>query len=229
MNWAYGVTTVPSRKRELLPRTLESLKRGGFSEPRLFIDGLKDGSDYDSFGLEVTTRFPGVNTVNNWVLTLWELYTRSPNADRYAIFQDDFVTYLNLREYLTQCEYPKQGYWNLYSFPKNERIANGKKGWYPSNQLGRGAVALVFDHEAATNLLNSQYLIKKLQNLQKSPKGIDGIIIESMKIVGWKEYVHMPSLVQHTGKMSSIDEKHNSQKLSTSFRGESFDAMELLI
>jgi hypothetical protein len=55
---------------------------------------------------------------------------------------------------------------------------------------------------------------------------IDGGVVDSFKEFGGKEYVHNPSLVQHTGSISSYG--NDGQKLSPSFRGETFDALELL-
>jgi hypothetical protein len=142
VSWASGVTTVPERFQTTLPRTLLSLKNAGFPEPRLFIDGY----DRDpGLQLPTTVRHDRIRVVGNWMLALWELYIRDPSATRYAIFQDDLIAYRNLRLYLERLRYPDQGYCNLYTFPENQRLSAGRTGWYPSNQLGRGAVALVFD------------------------------------------------------------------------------------
>lgn len=224
MKWAYGVTTVPSRKGELLPRTLASLKKGGFPEPRLFVDGLKDPSDYDCFGLEVTARFPGIQMGGNWILCLWELLLRDASADFYAIFEDDFVTYKNLRQYLENCKYPEKGYWNLNTLPKNERKAAEREGWFSSDQLGKSAVALVFDKLSVTKLLGTEYLTEVLST-KKSCESIDGVIVIALKKSQWTEYVHMPSLVQHTGQKSTLGHKVPDCR---TFKGEDFDATELL-
>ena len=37
LRWVYGVTTVPERRADLLPRTLVSLDRAGFPSPRIFV------------------------------------------------------------------------------------------------------------------------------------------------------------------------------------------------
>jgi len=92
--WAVGVTTVPSRLDVLLPQTLHSLKRAGFPEPRLFVDGVKE---LEWCGLEVTCRFPAVGAYPNWFLALHELVVRDPSAHYYAMFQDDLVCAGNLR------------------------------------------------------------------------------------------------------------------------------------
>ena len=226
--WSYGVTTVPLRIEGLLPRTLKSLAGAGFDEPQLFVDGAKNTAQYERFGLSIACHFPTIRIFGNWVLALWELYVRSPSADRYAIFQDDFVTYKNLRQYLDQCAYPDQGYWNLYTFPQNQILAptDGSTGWYLSNQCGKGAVALVFSHEAVTTLLVQPYMVARPQDCKRGWCAVDGGIISAFKKVGWKEYVHNPSLVQHTGIVSSM--RNKPHQLAESFRGEDFDAMELI-
>jgi hypothetical protein len=97
--WAYGVTTVPSRRNDLLPETLCSLCEAGFDAPRLFVDGDNDPKGWErEFGLETTCRYPTIRTHGNWILALSELFIREPHAERYALFQDDLITYRNLRD-----------------------------------------------------------------------------------------------------------------------------------
>lgn len=261
MKWAYGVTTVLERRKDLLPRTLKSLQGAGFSEPRLFIDGVDSHQDFfwyqSTFSLEVTIRSPKIRSYGNWVLALAELYIREPYADRYAIFQDDFVTYSNLREYLEQCPYPTKGYLNLYTFgpPKQEPppfvglTGRLRVGWFLSNQMGRGAVALVFDRDAVMTLLTHQPQIKPGGNLdgsetvdnkqclkhlverpldaQRGHRSIDGGIVTALKKAGYKEWVHHPSLTQHLGNYSTMGSKPHPR--AKTFIGENFDARELLI
>ena len=226
MKWAYGITTVPSRLKDLFPRTLNSLKLAGFDKPRLFIDDCEYSAIYDSFNLETTTHWPKLRTAGNWALSMVELYIRESHADRYAIFQDDFVTYQNLRGYLDTCTYPEKGYWNLYTFPSNQQLCpKGYEGWYESNQLGRGAVALIFSREVLLSLLSQRQFINRPQDAFRGYKAIDGGIVDSLKKIGIREYVHSPSLVQHTGLESSMGNKKH--QLAVSFKGEEFDALSL--
>lgn len=241
MDWAYGITVVDTvlddqgkritveRTKHLFPRTLKSLAKAGFDKPRLFIDGAKEGRDYEHLGLEITTHYPNLRTAGNWVLSLYELYIRNPEAKRYAIFQDDFVTGLNLRQYLDCCNYPDKGYWNLYTFPVNQNLCPEKKtyqGWYPSDQFGKGAVALVFNREAVCTLLSQRSLVNRPQDAKRGHKAIDGGIIDAFKDIGWLEYTHNPSLVQHTGLMSSMGNPRHPT--ADSFQGEDFDFMTLV-
>lgn len=248
IRWAYGVTTVPARRYDLLPRTLESMKRAGFDNPRLFVDGVDDTSpDYSQFGLKVTRR-DLIRLAGNWVLGIYELYYRDPNCDRYALFQDDLVASKNLREYLDHCDYPQRGYWNLYTFtsnlgkcPKDEK-GQMVEGWYEAYQNGRGALGLVFDRNALVTLLSSRYLATRPQDPRRGWKVIDGGIVEAMKPEGYKEHTHYPSLLQHTGIVSQVDKRKTviehdpkfphhqwpEEHLATSFRGEDFDCLSLL-
>jgi len=233
--WAYGVTTVPSRRETLLPRTLASLVKAGFSTPRLFVDGENNIGWWErNFpGHPITCRNPAIRTHGNWVLSLYEIYLRDPSADMYAMFQDDLVTYPNLKTYLERVPYPDKSYLNLYTFPKNQvafprigQTSRFSEGWYLSNQRGLGAVALVFSRQAVTTLLSQAHLVDRVQNLERGWRAVDGGIVDSFRKAGWKEYVHNPSLVQHTGLVSSM--RNRSHPLADSFRGEDFDALELL-
>lgn len=177
------------------------------------------------------------------------MYVKNPKADRYALFQDDFVAVKNLRQYLEKCKYPERGYWNLYTaFGKeenrtggNERVIKGQKpGWYEGAlvtervtnkdrlQAGLGAVALVFNNEAVSILLTSPSMRDKPKAVDKRIRyrKVDGGIVTAMNLAGWREYVHNPSLVQHIGTMSSCGNREHPQALT--FPGVEFDALDLL-
>jgi hypothetical protein len=231
------VTTVELRRKGLLPRTLASLRAAGFDRPRLFVDGANGKlvqSYEDEFRLEVTGRWPRIRAFGNWVLGLAELYIRDPHADRYALFQDDLISYRNLRGYLDACAFPDKGYWNLYTFPQNQvlaptidRTGRAYEGWFESNQRGRGAVALVFSREGVHRLLTSyENIIDRPMVAIRGTKNIDGGVVSAMGKMGWKEYVHNPTLIQHTGLVSTLGP--NQYKLAQTYRGEDFDALELL-
>src|SRR3990167_3648411 len=246
LKWSYGVTTVPERLESgLLVTTLNSLNSAGFDKPRIFIDGDKENDLWRNLirpkeagglgfvGLEMTFRYPRIRTHGNWVLTLYELFIREPTADRYAVFQDDFITCKNLRAYLESVPYPDKGYLNLYTFPANQarfpmegQTGRQRFGWMLSNQFGRGAVALVFNREVALALLSSPHMVERPLDPNRGWKAVDGGIVTALAKVGIKEYVHNPSLVQHTGLVSSM--RNKPHKLAESFQGEEFDALELL-
>lgn len=229
MRWAYGVTTVASRLTTLLPRTLDSLAHAGFDRPYLFVDGAWEHQipeDYKAY--EIACRNPPYRVHGNWVLSLYSLYLREPNVDRYALFQDDIVTCKNLRIYLEHCPFPPQGYWNLFTFRDNEQVvSNRASGWYPSNQMGRGALALVFNKAGVQLLLTSRHMVERPLDPERGWKSIDGGVVTAMQKEGWTEYIHAPSLVQHTGEMSSIGPKVHETRAKT-FPGEDFNAWSLV-
>lgn len=245
--WEYGITTVDTRQDTTLPVTIESLKRAGFDKPRLFVDGTNAIPHYAlKFGLPITVR--GNNNVRafaNWYMAAVELYMRNPNADRYLLFQDDIIACKNLRAYLEYVPYPdgngrQKGYLNLITYPQNESQSklygelpennNGTQaGWYPSNQLGKGAQGLVFNNAAMIALLTSDYMVKRVQDERRGWHGIDGGIATAMKRMGFIEYVHTPSLIRHIGEETSMGEEHpKTQPIDKSFQGEEWDAMTLV-
>lgn len=263
--WSYGVTTVPARRGTTLPATLASLASGGFPRPHLFVDGEEDGAGWRcEFGLDVTARYPAVRTAGNWVLALTELYCRRPDADRYAVFQDDLVCSANLRPYLEATPYPECGYLNLYTFPQNTPRglrtlhqyyrgmppppADDFVGFYPSNQKGKGALALVFDREALRALVTHPHLLGRFWTRHRERvldggrrptkirpdhehRCIDGGVVEALRQAGWSEYVHNPSLVYHLGHESTIGNSRGGRSVfepTPTFRGEGFDLLTLL-
>ncbi len=252
LRWSYGVTTTPIRLGNLLPRTLKSLAAAGFDSPRLFIDGFDAPRSYtERFRLEATAWFPGVGAWPAWYLTLAELYFREPNADRYAIFQDDIVVVKGLRSYLDRIEWPDRGYLNLYTQLENDGwdLDGETKQWYANPafkhaasgtwrqgvlvdngperfQAGRGALALVFDVEAVTAILSRRVNFDRVVDPTCGRASIDGAVVTAANLQGYREYVHSPSLVQHTGTMSTIRGPAGANfPLSTTFPGEDFDAM----
>lgn len=221
MKWAYGVTSVSSRLETTLPKTLASLEKAGFDNPHLFIDDADTVPD-SLCHYPHTTYCPKLNTFGNWVISAWSIYVRNPLADMYAIFQDDLVTYVNLREFLDRSKIPNDVYLNCYTFPSNEK----GKGWHLSNQRGLGAVALVFPGNILRRLLATEHMVNRPLDANRGHKAVDGGIVTALKKVGVSEYVHSPSLTQHIGVQSSMGNKRHPKAVS--FRGENFNALELL-
>lgn len=237
MKWSVGITTVPSRRANLFPRTLLSLRGAGFDSPRLFVDGDPDGASWEKeFKLPVTTRNPAIRTHGNWFLALTELYIREPTADYFAIFQDDCVAVRNLRAYMDRVPFPQNGYANLYTAFENENVIRGKEpGWYeghliasgpPNYQMGRSALGLVFRLKLVLALLASPQMLSRPQDPTWGWKRVDGGIVNAMNAAGYREYVHGPSLLQHTGKVSSMGNRPHLD--AQTFPGEEYDALDLL-
>jgi hypothetical protein len=219
MKWSYGITTVPSRVEDgMLKRTVASLARSGFDEPTLFIDGAAECL----LGLPLVIYCPPVGAIANWMTALFHLYTRNPVADRYALFEDDLLTCSNLRAYLERCPLEPNSYLNLLTHDCNLAHIGPDPGWHPSNQLGKGAVGLVFDNQGVKNLLTSPRFI----NAYSGPPCADGMVIEVLKPLGYVEYVHNPSLLQHVGLTSTIENHAFGPVLG--FVGTDYDPLTLL-
>lgn len=231
--WAYAITTVEMRRGSLLPATIDSLARAGFKAPRLAVDGSKDLKGYETrFGLETTLRTTPLRAYAHWFLTLSELYFRDPAATYFAMFQDDLLAVSGLKTYLERSApevFAAKGYLNLYTFPVNQAIGDGTKpggGWFKANQMGKGAVALVFDKPAVLTLLSSRHMVERAQDVHRGHRSIDGGVLTAMAAEGWTEYCHNPSLVQHTGDVSAIGNVAHAK--ADSFRGENYDPNVLL-
>lgn len=230
MEFAYGVTCVPERFETTLPRTLQSLALGGFDAPRLFVDG--PGEVPDSLKqYEITHHRRRVRAYANWLLALWELWLARPTAERFCIFQDDCLCLRNLRAYLAQGKYPQRGYCNLITFPENQKLTDrNRTGWFPANQRGKGAVALMFDNATVRKFLSSPFLVDRvLDKPDRNYKCIDGAVVTAMNKLGIKEHCHMPALVSHIGDVSSMGldggKANRTKNTGNTFPGEDADAL----
>ncbi len=165
---------------------------------------------------------------------------------RFIMFQDDLVCVRNLRQYLEAVQWPDKGYLNLYTFMRNEQIIAGQPtGWhesieilggnYPHLQAGYGALALAFTREAVRDLLSkTPIMLDHAAHPTYSRYRIDPTVCEAMNKAGYRQYVHNPSLVRHTGLLSTLQTELRGQPTNCpfapdqSFPGENFDALGLL-
>jgi hypothetical protein len=231
IEWAYGITTCADRLGTTLERTLHSLEETGFANPRLFIDGAQRlPGEYSG---EVTCRWPPITVYANWILGLVELYVRQPRADYFAIFQDDLICCKGLRDYL-EAWHPRHSYLNLYTHEQNHDIGRDKSGWFPSNQMGKGALALVFRREAVVDLFESKHIVRRPMDWTvRSTRSIDGAVCEALCRrndggVVYIEYVHNPSLVQHADGPSGSVIGNPYGRTAPNFAGEDFDVRRML-
>jgi len=226
--WAYGVTSCTERIRNTtLVRTLASLYQAGFTHPELFLDLTEDTDGWED-EYQVTRHQPPLGAFGNWMSALWGLWVRNPDAQWYAIFQDDVQCVANLRDYLEMSHCPDDGYMNLYTAPSNQTMftENQHYCWKQTRQLGgtttqqtgRGALGLVFPRKVVPSLLGHPLLTNKPATVRHPTKNIDGIVVTAMNDLGYREYVHNPSLIQHTGTESTIGRKKHP--ISLSFREE---------
>jgi hypothetical protein len=230
--WSYAVTAVPSRL-DLLAKTIASLADGGFPDPIISVDGQINDPAYVSY--------PHIGTFKHWHRTLLDLYSRNPWSQYYAIFQDDMICVQNLRQYIELSQIPEKSYLNLFTFMENEGIVKDQPtGWLPAYrtesgfQMGRGAVALVLPHDAVETLLSSNHFITRRRDAIRGNRSLDGAVVEALGQAGFTEYVHNPSLVQHTGSVSSMgnpwsnDASDKRFAYAITFPGVRYNALTLL-
>jgi hypothetical protein len=188
------------------------LAKAGFSDPLL-------RTDHEHIG-----------AWGNWWLLLHELWICNPTVDTFAVFQDDVIAVKNLRQYVEQ-SFPRIvdsgcSYLNLYTSGSNQKVAPPPKGWFQSNQMGRGAVALLFPREVVRMLLSSTALIDKPRQAKHPTDNVDGAISNALRPLGVFEWCHNPSLAQHVGIDSTLLGKvPNEVYKAPSFPGEKWDAL----
>lgn len=230
--WAVGITTTAERLDDLLPRTMQSLEAAGFTRPRLFVDGADSSLPWWYFNADVTVRpEPRVGNYVNWYLGAAELLGRNPDADRFLMLEDDIVLCRGLREYLEAVPMPAKGYCNLYvGGDGNHMLAEGKRGWFRSDNRGLGALALMFDRATLVQLLGSESFVRHRFEKKRGGYNVDGAIVAALRsnsVCVIEEYCHNPSLVQHTGSERSTL-GHSSPAVTELFPGEEFDARSLI-
>lgn len=130
----------------------------------------------------------------------------------------------NVRQYIEREDMPPRCYYNLVTYPQNQDLSDGRTGWYPSNQRGLGAQALVFRKQGVMELLSHRNLVGKVQDARNGHSCLDGKISTTLKKEGYAEYVHNPSLVDHIGQTSSMRSK--PQPAILSFPGCDFDVLQ---
>jgi hypothetical protein len=151
------------------------------------------------------------------------IYTARPNAHYYAIFEDDLLACSHLRDYLEQCEYPSPGYWNLLTHDMNMKLTQNKPGWHPSNQKGKGAVGLVFNKATVIQLLQTREFATYIS--ARNRNAADGMVIDALHRLGYIEYVHYPSLLQHVGLESVMGHGYG---VVQAFHGTAYNPLEVL-
>lgn len=236
MRWSCGLTTVPERFA-LLQRTAVSLAKAGFDDLLIGVDGCGDPERYDCFPRTSCRRQRNDNFAN-WYLTACEAYLSDPFADAYAMFEDDLVCCLGLREYVERaiCDYPR-GYLNLYTDVQSLNHAGlANNGWFETktidsagHQQGRGAVALAFSRDAFVKLLRSPHTIFHANDttITRGDKirgrwFVDALVVTVLNGEGYREMCHYPALTLHTGDQSTLG---NAGYRQAPFYGETFDIM----
>lgn len=174
------VTTCP-RKTLYLSRTIESLEAASFS-PEVSVDDEKSGS-WANFRKSLKIMLP-----MEW--------------DALCIFQDDIIVSRGLMELLQVSLWPSPeraiGCVSLYTAGATDTSRDGWNQIVESKQF-YGALAYVLPRQIAIELTEVK---------PESPTGTDSIVGQFCVENGLEYWTHFPSLVQHIGEVSSIDETY---------------------
>lgn len=212
--WSAGVTTA-ARKTPTLTRSLESIRKAGWEDVRIFADG--DCAVPSRYA--VTRRSPAVGAFGNWWLALQELVQRNPEAKWYAIFQDDVILCRHARE---QAERMAQG--GVLSLYQSAHHKSDRTQAFNRGSEFVGALALVIPQPIAHKMASSGFGIEHRKRKDRGTDYIDGGVGQWCRTNDVRLLVHGPSLAQHIGSTSTLG---HTEEPSATFVGEDFDARTL--
>ena len=203
--WAVGVTTAP-RRLPTLGYCLDAIVAGGWPDPVLFVDESAEMAPrFDH--LTRVVRSPRAGAWPNYYLALAELTLRQPDADAYAIFQDDalLIQHPGLREHLESALWPgdRPGIVSLYC---SGEYTKPVAGWHEQPPPWFwGALAFVFPADVARRFLVDPHVLEHRRNgPENGLAGIDVLIGRFARKHGIPIHFPTPSLVQHIGHVSTL-------------------------
>ncbi len=207
--WAVGVLTAP-RKRPTLEATLFDLKRAGFADVQLFAE---PGADIPAGfqHLPVTRQGRALGVFGNTVTALSALYLSQPQAEAFALFQDDISVAEGLRAWCNRELWPSgQGLVSLFTMKEQSGTATGWQVAQRGMFRTFGALGFIFRRDVLLAFLSDH---RVWLHRQSRRHGSDAAIGEWATRTGHGIAYHTPSLLQHRGE--------------TSAAGHSFDEIEL--
>jgi hypothetical protein len=201
--WAVGMTTAP-RRIPTLETSLDYLKRAGWSDVRLAVDGAASLPPTRNVA-DITLRAPAVGAWPNFYLTLLELTLGQPDANTIMMVQDDVQFYdrENVREYLDSILWPSDtpGIISLYCSAAYTRETSG---WTIADDRWEwGALAFVFPADLARRFVCDPEVIQH-RSTDRGLRFIDDVIGEWAQRNEIPIWYPSPSLVQHLGDTSTV-------------------------
>ncbi|MES2789464.1 MAG: hypothetical protein V4719_07570 [Planctomycetota bacterium] len=205
------MTTAP-RRIPTLAESLASVAAAGWSSLRLFAEpGSLIPKEWSH--LPVSWRDQVLGAYPNWLMGLQELYLRQPHADAYLMFQDDLLMAADTRRYLEYALWPnpEAGIVSLYCPSHHGNAADAGFHRLDPGWGAWGALAYVFTPESLLGLL-SDYRVQCHRRYGRANglKNIDSVAGEWCLRTGRPYYVHVPSLLQHTGSASTLYTRANA-------------------
>lgn len=203
--WAVGVTTAP-RQTPTVDRCVKSLKRSGF-HPFVFSE---PGSMTD-LGCPVVQRHKRLGCWRNYVQTLRDLLCLQPNAEAIAVFQDDVVACLDLREFLEHDLWPSQRTGVVSVYSPEEYEAGESIGIDRRKKMILGLQGAVYPRAVAQRLVDEfghdwrgGHDPKNSVAEPHLKKAADTWVAESISKMGLGVFHYRPSMIQHIDAKSAI-------------------------
>lgn len=203
--WMVGVTTSP-RDPSTVNQTLDSVVRAGWSSPWVFMDGAVQLSPRHRH-LPVTFRESRSGAWPNYFLALSELLHRDPDADAYAVIQDDVLlaNAENLKTYLEEVLWPDPsvGVVSLYCPSVYHQES---AGWHQLEQKWIwGALAFIFSNESAWAFISDPEVIAHRRSQQfDGLRQIDTTVGQWIRRTKRQILYPVPSLARHIGEQSTL-------------------------
>ena len=209
--WAAAMLTAP-RSEPAIEQSLISLTNAGFSDIHIFAE--PEAFIPERFKhLKATRRSRRFGNFLNFYSCLTTLLSQQPDADAYAVFQDDIDVASGLRQWCEEQLWPQDcGVVSLFTPRLHSQRTSGWRICNPGPQRVCGAQALVFRRDLLQQFLSDPHV---LYSLQLRVRGDDEVLGGWLARNGLGIAYHTPSLVQHTGKTSSIyPGQHDLRNLS---------------
>ncbi|HWB11887.1 MAG TPA: glycosyltransferase [Pirellulales bacterium] len=200
LRWQVGLLTAP-RDAPTIHQTLSSLHAAGFTPVHVFAE---PGSwiPQTAGDLRVAIHERRLGNLTNFYNALATLLEQAPDADAFAIFQDDVRVAEGTRAWCEAEFWPGGG--GLVSLFTPRPHARPQTGWHlllPGANRICGAQAIVFRRDVLRSFLADPLVVRSLHTSRSHDDAIVG---------GWTARqrlsiaYHTPSLVRHTGVVSSL-------------------------
>ena len=224
-SWAVGVTTAPRREPNL-PEMLQSLKKAGWGEARIFAE---PGSEVvEEGGFTVTQRRETMGAWPNFMLGLSELVLSNPQADAYFMCQDDALFCGGLRKYLENELWLDDKVGVVSPHTPSHQTHEQEPGFFEADVgwSSWGAMAFVFSNASARALLRHPAVINhRNRGMGDGLRNVDSVVGNWCRMAGLPYYLHAPSLCEHIGLTTTLwkVDSLEGRRSSSDFPGEDVD------
>jgi hypothetical protein len=178
----------------------------GWNEPQLFAE--PHTSVPESFAhLPIAWRNRRIGAFPNWYLALWELYLREPRADAYLMCQDDALFAEGSRHYLEEHLWPAADVGVVSVYTPTHWSRGQPRGFHVERHgwASWGALAYIFPNKSLRSLIVHPLLIEHRRlGPAAGMRNIDSVVGAWCQAADLPYFVHVPSLVQHIGEISTI-------------------------